>query len=1725
MRFAQIYPLYDQTRFLDAYQLCRPAYDAQDDFNQLDLREILLLARLARRLGGHGLARRLFQTARDKAPGNPLVIYYAGRTDDDFHHVLRQLEEVEAVCLANFENDADKAVWLGSTAWIYASIRDFERARRHLATAATLGIESAWVRCCEAEVLCFEDRWPQALEAIEASWALSPGMPQGAATLGRILTKLGRTDQAAARLQAIAQQKQSYELALTAIWYLCAVAERAPREENLRLTGQAAQLAQDLEVLAPLADAELHEHLALVRLDIAWLRKDRAAMQAEAAAVQHPFYQTVLANIEANPAGRETVTGYDPVFQKHNTCLPASVASVLGRFGQTIDSDRLADELTYNGTAAWRMLDWLKVQGLRAKAFIVDGELARRLIQSDLPFVVMVKSIYYYHAMAAVGVDEAASVLLIHDPSSTRLDKVLLTRLGDDEGPFGLEAIAVVPPTEAHRLSAIPEAASAPYSAFIAYQETRETAGLAEGRQIIEGLRADFPEDPFVTRLEGIHLGLSGRLGEAIEVQEQLLARFPDCEHIRQELLANLYRTGNRSRIRKMLSRIVFHKRMPGIRATQQWHYPPAEYVSQYASYVGMVKTRQAVAAQQLYDALGREPSHAASYHVLGDLRVQEGDFSGSTLPFRCAALLELENHHYARAYLDALAKNHRLREGFEFLKARTDKLGDTVAGGEVWSTLIDAYEDYGYPDEAVAGLRQALCKRPRDAWLLAYAVGFWGRMGFKAEERESLAALQQIGHRPAFLEAATAFYRSNGDWATALTHCEQWSAEQPHNLEARRALANLCSLAHGMDAALDLTRQWMADNPDHDGFEMLHYDFLKALFMDEERLTLLRNRIKRNTFDTWGLRELAFALLHLIDLDPYHAQGAIRGEIAQTLLRCRRLSPHEPVLFAIRAEAAALAGRIQGAIDLYLKAVHLDPEYSHAFQQAWYLSGKLQQDTRKALFAELEQAMFKCTGFLNMAKELVEMAAECFGSRTARSLVDRWQRRFPDDPEIIKAKARLLLYHGQGRSDAERAVGLLEAAMARFPHHADFKFLLSRAHRILRDQEKWVAGSLAILKQFPLSSIQRRQLADYYQYQGELARAEALLREGVALTPLDGRVRYDLIDLLFKQGKKEAAADTVADSLAKIPEDVGFRGAVVELLFDNGLDEMAVSAAEGGTRRYPRGAVLWKEYGDALWRSSLTSDMEAVAAAYRRSLACNARFFDAADRLARLCAHQKRFDEARRVMAEQQPYAVDQCQLLTRLAWIDRMEGKKSEAFDQVADIVKRFPKEAWPWRLLLEWIKADENWEFARRVLGDVPPVLEENPDFACDKLFLLHKAGVDDEATRAQWARLLHDFPENEKIHCLRFDILYAQEKYTPAGKILAAIEKVYPDSPYLLARKVALKADLQEFDAALAAALALMQLPADAGDWCRHTVRKAFKEHNQLGRLVREGLGAWRNGAAIGATCFEMLVADTVQAWPLPGPGSLGRLLWRIGIEPQAVKQLKQMLATAQDRDNPMGSYTAAILSKLEDFGLRRYLFRFAKKHAAFAETRTKVWQIIGHALATAPRKKGRQARRWMARWQAHPGCELWVVTNYLIAIEDSRGLGRERKLRLILATAREAVRTLPTDHTLQFVVGKYAEAALRLGMDEDFLAWTDQYASVLEDTDSGYWKRAGENHQALVLLKFRQLLRAEPQAVPELAKLFKKDMAWQRAGAWVMPAWRQRVKRRQAGTLTRAALKA
>ena len=78
-------------------------------------------------------------------------------------------------------------------------------------------------------------------------------------------------------------------------------------------------------------------------------------------------------------------------------------------------------------------------------------------------------------------------------------------------------------------------------------------------------------------------------------------------------------------------------------------------------------------------------------------------------------------------------------------------------------------------------------------------------------------------------------------------------------------------------------------------------------------------------------------------------------------------------------------------------------------------------------------------------------LAAQRFGvAEAGRSREELESVDVPDDPEVIEANVDLLLEHGHGRTDAQRALELLEPAVEVSRITLDFRFSLADAQRKL---------------------------------------------------------------------------------------------------------------------------------------------------------------------------------------------------------------------------------------------------------------------------------------------------------------------------------------------------------------------------------------------------------------------------------------------------------------------------------------------------------------------------------------------------------------------------------------------------------------------------------------------------------------------------------------------------
>jgi hypothetical protein len=181
---AGLQSLYDQNRFLEAFRQSAEYWKPSQRLDELSSDELILGGRLAVRLGGRRLSRRLFRTALARNPSDARVRYFTQGLCRATRKLFDELRNWEVQPELEGADANTKASWLASQAVIWASLRDFARARACIDRAKSLETKESWVFSCQSDVFGLEDRWDEALKSAEISWAMNAGTPYGAHSLG-----------------------------------------------------------------------------------------------------------------------------------------------------------------------------------------------------------------------------------------------------------------------------------------------------------------------------------------------------------------------------------------------------------------------------------------------------------------------------------------------------------------------------------------------------------------------------------------------------------------------------------------------------------------------------------------------------------------------------------------------------------------------------------------------------------------------------------------------------------------------------------------------------------------------------------------------------------------------------------------------------------------------------------------------------------------------------------------------------------------------------------------------------------------------------------------------------------------------------------------------------------------------------------------------------------------------------------------------------------------------------------------------------------------------------------------------------------------------------------------------------------------------------------------------------------------------------------------------------
>ncbi len=1682
--------LYDQNRFLEAYRESVHYWTGPPGLEGFSADELILGARLATRLGGWRLARWLYRAASERDPASPRVRYFTSRVGRR-RTLLDELREREERPLLDTDDPDLQSSWLGGSAVLWASLRDFTRAHDCIERARSFECKDGWVSSCESDVLGMEDRWPEALEAAELGWKRSFGAPYASQSLGNCLANLGRVREAAERLESAALGCESYEVVTAACWQCAALADTLDGEERKDAVLRARSLAERLPSLAPLADRESRSLFARIQLELAQLADDHEQMERSAREVRAPFFSKVLENLRKNPGGRRIRLPYRREMQKHLTCLPTSLASALGAMGVNVDADEMSAAVTYGGTSDWAAAEWLQKRGLEVRGFVVTSELASRLIRNGIAFVLSLEADDFGHAVAIVGLDEAAGTLIVHDPQQFRTNEYLLDSVGQ-QAPLGPHGMAAVPVAKAPLLDELlPPTDVAVMTAWMSYHRALQLHGPTVSSAFVAELESHHPSHPVTKLLSATQAAEDGRVGDALVLYQELLKAFPSHPTVRARLLRACRSLGNTALLRDTLERVVEHGLVPGVQSQQEWLHPPSAYVWQYADLLRLSAATKERARALLHGVIRREPSNADAWTILAHMLWYDRDVEGALLAYRLASCLAETNEHYASTYCETLGIMGRVDEGIAWLEKRVRAHGDSPRAVGAWIHWIAALETWGRPGEALAASEEAVGRHESAPGLLSFVVTFLGRMGRWEDAESLLARLQGLGNPALFHEAAIETDVLKGDLDDAIRHAEAWVRELPLFLQARSVLLDRIAARDGAPAALDRARRWLSEHPGHDGFEeLLSAHLTRANELSWKKALLLRRRLKRNPEDGWAWRELATLYLQDYGYADAKRRKRVARRTAAVIAECERTAPLDPSTLRAKAAWFQQNGKWKEAVAGWLESIDRDPGTPFGYRSAWECSASFDAAERLQVWQRMETLLLAYPGRLLAARETIQLAAQRFGVAFTEEAVTRWKGIRPEDPEITEAAADLLLDYGHGRTDTERALAMLEPAVKRYPFNLALRFSLLQAYRNLGRFAEAEEAVREVVRRHPSNAAGLIQLAWIHELAGRGDEARRVLEAAIPRDPQNAELTNALVQIHVRNGRLDEAQRIVEETSKRLPMSVYWRERSIQFLLQCGKEEEALEVAREGVAAFPSGAYLWYLLGDTLDQLRHLAAHGEIERCFRTSLELNQSLFDTADRLAMLLASQRRFQEAEEVVQNVGKRMCDPSPARGRLAWIHREQGQKQAAFEEMVAALRAAPWYQWGWNVLMAWLTEDKAWDRAKSLLSTIPSEIRTNPHLLKERLLLLAKAGLGETELDAEWSQLLRDFSEDAALHQERYDSLRDKKRLPEAAEVLRKIQPLNADDPFMNARLVEVLAREHKREEALEVLLRIFFAQVERSEWPANfawqTIRNAGFGDEAFER-VHESLKEGFRPTPQALTLWASSVLETSNT-----EGREPQPFWRTWFPDAGARKVLSILNGTEQAPWMDGRYRARLLSTLCDYGYDGLVARYWRNNRKDVEGDVDSWAQTARALIRIGRE--RDARELMATWRNRTGVSMWMVANYVGCFSGVWA----NPLNEIRSICKDALSGLPHDNSTRYLAHVHAEACALLGDEKAFRAIWDEHQGYFDgELSEGEWFRGDRRH-----------LRED---IPALAHLLEQNQRWRyRTTLWRLRwsnAWR------------------
>src|SRR5262249_53964540 len=196
----------------------------------------------------------------------------------------------------------------------------------------------------------------------------------------------------------------------------------------------------------------------------------------------------------------------------------------------------------------------------------------------------------------------------------------------------------------------------------------------------------------------------------------------------------------------------------------------------------------------------------------------------------------------------------------------------------------------------------------------------------------------------------------------------------------------------------------------------------------------------------------------------------------------------------------------------------------------------------------QLSDLLLSYPGRLSAARETILLVARRFGIAEAEQTAAAWNQTRPDDPEVIEAYTDVLLEQGHGRTDAQRALDLLQPATERFPHHSGLRFSLASAQRKLGRFVEAEQTLAEIIRRHPDNSHAQIELARVDERHGRIDQAMEALAIAANRDPQNVDIPEVRVRILLGASRHQEARAVVDENTLKFSKSVPWREKAIRL-------------------------------------------------------------------------------------------------------------------------------------------------------------------------------------------------------------------------------------------------------------------------------------------------------------------------------------------------------------------------------------------------------------------------------------------------------------------------------------------------------------------------------------------------------------------------------------------------